>query len=107
MGDRLKVRSEVYQITAARRTDVPFSTNFSIAKIQCPSCGASFNSFKSKNCPYCGKECEPPKEDWVISDIKNVGKKYLFKRIFWIVLIIAILALSVISMLHSIQTGIR
>ena len=107
MGDRLKVRSEVYQITAARRTDVPFSTNFSIAKIQCPSCGASFNSFKSKNCPYCGKECEPPKEDWVICDVKNVGKKYLFKRIFWIVVVIAILALSVISMLHSIQTGIK
>ena len=107
MGDRLKVKSEVYQITAARRTDVPFSTNFSIARIQCPSCGASFNSFKSKNCPYCGKECEPPKEDWVICDVKNVGKKYLFKRIFWIVVVIAILALSVISMLHSIQTGIK
>lgn len=107
MGDRLKVKSEVYQITAARRTDVPFSTNFSIAKIQCPSCGASFNSFKSKNCPYCGKECEPPKEDWVICDVKNVGKKYLFKRVFWIVVVIAILALSVFTMLHSIQTGIK
>lgn len=107
LGDRLKVKNEVYQITAARRTDVPFSTNFSIAKIQCPSCGASFNSFKSKNCPYCGKECEPPKEDWVICDVKNVGKKYLFKRIFWIVVVIAILALSVFSTLHSIQTGIR
>ena len=107
MGDRLKVKSEVYQITAARRTDVPFSTNFSIARIQCPSCGASFNSFKSKNCPYCGKECEPPKEDWVICDVKNVGKKYLFRRIFWIVVVIAILALSVFNMLHSIHTGIR
>ncbi|MBR5938000.1 MAG: hypothetical protein IKZ90_07025 [Clostridiales bacterium] len=107
MGDRLKVKSEVYQITAARRTDVPFSTNFSIARIQCPSCGASFNSFKSKNCPYCGKECEPPKEEWVICDVKNVGKKYLFRRIFWIVVVIAILALSVFNMLHSIHTGIR
>ena len=73
LGDRLKVKSEVYQITAGRRTDIPFSTNFSIAKIQCPSCGGSFNSFKSKNCPYCGRECEPATDDWVLYDVRKAG----------------------------------
>ena len=105
MGDRLKVRSEVYQITAARRTDVPFSTNFSIAKIQCPSCGASFNSFKSKNCPYCGTECPPAEDDWIIQDVKNVGKKYAFKRLFWAFVIIALAVLMIYVTITDLKSG--
>ena len=105
MGDRLKVKSEVYQITAARRTDVPFSTNFSIAKIQCPSCGASFNSFKSKNCPYCGTECPPAEDDWIIQDVKNVGKKYALKRLFWAFVIIALAVLMIYVTITDLKSG--
>ena len=97
MGDRLKVKNEVYQITAGRRTDVLFTTDFSIAKIQCPSCGASFNSFKSRKCPYCGVECEPATDDWVIYDIRDVGKKFLIKKILWGLLIIALLVTALIT----------
>jgi len=103
LGDRLKVKSEVYQITAGRRTDVPFTTNFSIAKIQCPSCGASFNSFKSKNCPYCGAEGEPATDDWVIYDIRDVGKKFLIRRILWGLLVIALLVLSVLTVIKDLR----
>ena len=105
MGNRLKVKSEVYRITARRRTDVPFSTNFSIAKIQCPSCGASFNSFKSKNCPYCGSECAPAEDDWVIHDVKNVGKKYVLKRLFWAGVLIAIAVLMIYVTITDLKSG--
>ena len=101
LGNRLKVQSEVYRITAARRTDVPFTTNFSIAKIQCDSCGASFNSFKSRKCPFCGAECGPAADDWVICGIRDVGKMFLIKRIIWEVLIAAILVLSFIVVMKD------
>ena len=97
MGNKLKVKSEVYQIKAGKRTDVPVLTNFSIAKIQCPSCGASFNSFKSKNCPYCGTECPPAEDDWVLYDVKNVGKQHLIKSIIIAVVAFGILIGSILT----------
>nr|MCR5275058.1 hypothetical protein [Clostridiales bacterium] len=97
MGNKLKVKSEVYQIKTGKRTDVPVLTNFSIAKIQCPSCGASFNSFKSKNCPYCGTECPPAEDDWVLYDVKNVGKQHLIKSIIIAVVAFAILIGSILT----------
>lgn len=97
MGTKLKVKSEVFQIKAGKRTDVPVLTNFSIAKIQCPSCGASFNSFKSKNCPYCGTECPPAEDDWVLYDVKNVGKQHLIKSIIIAVVAFGILIGSILT----------
>ena len=97
MGSKLKVKSEVYQVTVGKRTDVPVLTNFSIAKIQCPSCGASFNSFKSKNCPYCGTECPPAEDDWVLYEVKNVYKQHLIKSILIAVVAFAILIGSILT----------
>ncbi|MCR5120784.1 MAG: hypothetical protein K6B44_14330 [Lachnospiraceae bacterium] len=72
LGRRIKVETETYRITAGRRTDIPFSTNFSITKIQCRNCGGSFNIFKSKKCPFCGSEYQAEYDDWAIYDIKKI-----------------------------------
>ncbi|MCR5829174.1 MAG: hypothetical protein K6F93_02365 [Lachnospiraceae bacterium] len=71
LGTKIKVKKEKYRVTAGRRIDVPFSTNFSITAIQCRSCGGSFNVYKTKKCPYCGSEYRPEYDDWALYDIKK------------------------------------
>ena len=71
LGTKIKVREENYRITAGRRLDIPFKTNFSISAIKCDSCGGSFNAFKTNKCPYCGMKYEAENNDWVICDIRK------------------------------------
>lgn len=93
-GDWIKKGREVYRIKAGRRTDVPTTSNFSIATIQCRNCGASFNSFKTRNCPYCGSASEPASDDWVIHEVKEAGQSYMLKPLL---IVLAILVLIVIG----------
>ena len=70
-GTKIKAKRETYRVTAGRRLDVPFTTNFSITEIECKSCGGSFNAYKTNKCPYCGTEYRPEYEDWALYDIKK------------------------------------
>ncbi|MBR5974431.1 MAG: hypothetical protein IK020_04520 [Clostridiales bacterium] len=97
LGDRIKAGREAYRIKAGRRTDVPITSNFSIAKIQCRNCGASFNAFKSRNCPYCGTKSEVECEDWVIYEIRNIGNTYLIKPLIITFSILALVVLAELS----------
>lgn len=100
LGDHIKSGREVYRIKAGRRTDVPVTSNFSIAKIQCRTCGASFNAFKSKNCPYCGSKSDVASDDWMIYEIKNVGREHLIKRcLIWGGIIALLLLALLVEML--------
>ena len=72
LGTKLKRKDERYRITAARRLDIPFATNFSITKIQCANCGGSFNAFKTRKCPYCDTEFVQENTDWIICEIKKM-----------------------------------
>ena len=38
--------------------------------IECPSCGASFDATKNKNCPYCGNQYEITTDDWALVELK-------------------------------------
>ena len=71
LGSKIKVKRETYRVTAGRRLDVPFATNFSITEIECKSCGGSFNAYKTNKCPYCGTEYKPENEDWALYDIQK------------------------------------
>ena len=97
LGDRIKRGREMYRIKVGRRTDVPFTSNFSIAKIQCRNCGASFNAFKSKNCPYCGSKSEVECEDWVIYEIRNMGQRYLIKPLIIVLTVLFLIILAELS----------
>ena len=70
-GSKIKVKKETYRVTAGRRLDVPFASNFSITAVECPSCGGSFNVYKTNKCPYCGTEYEPEHADWALYDIQK------------------------------------
>ncbi len=60
----------VISATFKRRTDIPVNLNFSMTKIDCPSCARSFNPVKNKFCPSCGREYELITDDWVLTDLK-------------------------------------
>ncbi|MBR3342260.1 MAG: hypothetical protein IKG30_11650 [Clostridiales bacterium] len=93
LGDRIKTKDEIYRVKAGRRIDSMFNTDFAISKLQCNSCGASFDALKTKKCPFCGSECNLENNDWVIYDIRNVELELLIKRliaafvILWLLLI--------------------
>ena len=44
--------------------------SFSMTKIQCPTCGSSFNAIQNKKCPFCGHEYDIESQDWVLKEIK-------------------------------------
>ena len=63
-------KSQVFSATFRRRTDIPVNFNFSITRIECPSCGASFDAKKIRNCPYCGTPYDGTSDDWVLVELK-------------------------------------
>ena len=69
-GDNVFFKKQVFSATLKRRTDIPVNYNFSITKIECPSCGASFDATKNRNCPYCGNRYEITTDDWALVELK-------------------------------------
>lgn len=63
-------KSQVFCATFKRRTDIPVDFNFSMAKIACPSCGASFDATKIKICPYCGNKYDIISDDWILIELE-------------------------------------
>lgn len=71
-GDNVKLKRKDFLATFQRRTDIPINPHFSVTKIQCPSCGGSFNAVQNKICPYCGNAYDIALDDWVLSELKEV-----------------------------------
>ena len=69
-GDRIYSKSQVFTATFQRRTDLPVNLNFSMTRIMCPSCGASFDATKNKNCPFCENPYEITTDDWALVDLQ-------------------------------------
>ncbi len=69
-GNRIYSKSQVFSATFVRRTDLPVNLNFSMTRIQCPTCGSSFDATKNKNCPYCENPYEITTDDWALVELK-------------------------------------
>ena len=70
-GDRIVPKKEKYRAIFQRRVDIPIDPNFSMTKIQCPSCGGSFNAVQNKMCPFCGTAYDIESQDWVLLSLKK------------------------------------
>lgn len=68
-GKRIVKKSDKFCMDLYRRVDSTIDYNFSITKIQCKNCGASFNAARQKNCPNCGTQYEIADDDWVVTQI--------------------------------------
>ena len=68
--EKVYFKKQIFSATLKRRTDIPVDFNFSMTKIACPSCGASFDATKTRNCPYCGNEYQNNTDDWTLVELK-------------------------------------
>lgn len=68
-GRKISSRPEKIRITMRHNTHFPVDPTFSISKVQCHSCGGSFDARKTKCCPYCGLQFDAGISDWVITEI--------------------------------------
>ncbi len=70
-GSGLKRRSDRFQVGLCRNISRPVDYGFSVKKVNCKSCGASFDATRERYCPYCGSRYELREDDWVITFIRK------------------------------------
>ena len=70
-GDKIKSKRSTFRAVFQRRTDIPIDMGFSMTKIQCPTCGGSFNAVQNKLCPHCGNAYDIESQDWVLVSIER------------------------------------
>ena len=63
-------KHQVFNAVFQRRVDIPVNFNFSMTRISCPTCGASYDATKNKFCPNCGNEYEITSDDWALIELK-------------------------------------
>lgn len=68
-GSRIEMKNDKVRVELRRNIRKPIDINFSVERIQCKSCGASFNAAKMRNCPHCGTRYEMGDDDWIITGI--------------------------------------
>ena len=71
-GDKVFFKKQIFSAVLKHRTDIPVNFNFSMTKISCPSCGASFDATKNRNCPYCESKYEITTDDWALVELKYI-----------------------------------
>ena len=70
-GDNIFFKRDVFKAVFCRRTDIPINMQFSMTKIQCPSCGGNYNAVQNKYCPYCGTAYNIESQDWVLIELSR------------------------------------
>lgn len=75
-GSRIEMKKEKVRVELRRNVRKPIDINFSVERIQCKSCGASFNAAKMRNCPHCGTRYEMGDDDWIITQIDKNRQGY-------------------------------
>ena len=67
---RIRTRRDTFRISLHKNISNPINMHLSIKKIQCKTCGSSFDATKQKCCPSCGSSYDLAMEDWVVTDVK-------------------------------------
>lgn len=68
---RIRSKDENYIISMERDIDTGRRPGFDLTKVQCHSCGASFDALHQKNCPFCGTRYHLRYDDWMITSVKK------------------------------------
>ena len=79
-GKRIKERRETVLLTVRKDLRGSSIRPFSIHAINCRGCGGSFDAFKNRNCPYCGRAYELQDLDWVITDISKKAVQNQYRK---------------------------
>ena len=70
-GSGLKQKSDCFQVGLCRNISRPADYGFSVKKVGCKSCGASFDATRERFCPFCRTRYDLREDDWVISLIRK------------------------------------
>lgn len=70
-NNRVYQKRDVFQMGLCKNIHKPVDSGFSIKKVSCQSCGASFDASKEKHCPFCGTGYELKEDNWVITSIRK------------------------------------
>lgn len=73
---RVRKKKDVFRLVLRKNITTPLDVNFSISKIHCKSCAASFDATRQCNCPSCGTKYEVMDEDWVVMSVEK-------KKVVW------------------------
>jgi len=68
---RVHRRNDVFRMKLRKNISKPVDFNFSIKKIHCKNCDASFDATRQKNCPNCGTEYQVGDDDWVVLEVQK------------------------------------
>lgn len=66
---RVYCKADVFRMKVCKNISKPVDFNFSIKKIHCKNCNASFDATKQKTCPSCGTEYQVGDDDWVVMEV--------------------------------------
>lgn len=66
-----KRRDELH-IKVCRNIHTLQNPNFSLKRVECKSCGASFDATHEHNCPYCQSPYHLGDDDWVVLEFGKV-----------------------------------
>lgn len=69
-GD-IKKKKEKFRIVVCKNINAMVDSGFSVKKVSCKTCGASFDATREHNCPYCGNPYHLGNDDWVVLDFKK------------------------------------
>lgn len=71
-GEKIYQKRNKYRIQLKRNLSRPIDMHFSIRRLQCKNCGASFDATKEKHCPSCDSAYDLEYEDWIVTGIKKI-----------------------------------
>lgn len=70
-GDKLYRQSDRFKVGLCRTIRRMADYGFSIKKVSCKSCGASFDAVYERFCPYCQSPYKLKDDDWVITYMRK------------------------------------
>ena len=70
-ADKIKFKRARFRAVFQRRNDIPIDMGFSMTRIQCPTCGGSYNAVQNKLCPHCGNAYDIVSQDWVLLSLER------------------------------------
>lgn len=67
---RLSRKDDMFRMVVCKSVKKAADFGFSIKKVQCASCGGSFDATRQRVCPYCGNPYHLGEDGWVVLSIK-------------------------------------
>lgn len=71
-GRRIYRKKDKFRMKICKNVSNPEELDFSIKKVKCKGCGASFDATKERHCPYCGNAYDMKEDGWVVSYMEQL-----------------------------------